>query len=535
MRVEEQFLKALAESIRPVERMSLYDWVRKYRRTEKGRKFVFSNRPYLALPYREAGQHKVEVIKKAAQTGGTEYAISRALQFAIDDAPVTIIYTFPTDSDMRDFVAGRLNPSIANSPYIREKLGRVNSVRVKELAGSFIYLRGTFSEREALSIPADALIHDEVDFSNQERLSEYEERLTASKFGHKLYFSTPTLPNFGIDAMYEKSDQGEWFLDCRYCDWSGIPEVEMMDEGPPPALRCPKCGQKLWRNHGHWEFLNPDSGIRGYHFDQLSCPFIDLKSIIAKLSGPKAYSKKQFENLVRGRACAVGVGQVNRGIILRNCFTDGVKQSDAGTGRFMGVDQNAHMSVVISEVVEGKRHIVQILEYEDDDDWSETHRLMHLHGVQCCVIDLRPEARLARKFAMAYPGRVYACEFVTTTKELFFDREEDWLVKGSRSQILDGAAAEIKAGKVQLYPVDENVEKYIQHWENLSRSEEVDRLGRPTIKWVKTGPSHLSFADAYNRLAVLISLGDVTEGSPVSTHIADTVERATGSFLHSQW
>ena len=530
--LEQKFFSDLAERLTPKERLPLLDWARKNRRTEKGRNFTFRDRPYLKQIY--ADTHDFIVIKKAAQVGGTEFAISNALHFACEYSPVTIIYTFPTATEVRNFVAGRFNPSIAVSPYVKERIGRVDSVSVKEIAGSFLYLRGSFSDREALSVPADLLIHDEVDFSNQNILSQYEERLTASRYKKRLFFSTPTVPHFGIDALFEASDQHEWFVECESCGHGFLPQLEQIDKDKA-MLRCPLCHKACSRRRGRWESMNPGAAIRGYHLDQLGCAFVDIESIIGKLEGPKKYDKRMFENFVRGQASAVGVGSVNRGIIMQRCFTDAVQRSESGRGRFMGIDQGGRLSVVISEVIDSKRCIVYMEEVEDDDDWSRMHRLMALHGVTTCVVDYRPEARAARRFAKQYPGVAWCCEFVTSDKELYFDKDEDYLVKGNRTEILDGAAEQIRDGRTQLYSKDEVVETYISHWERLARVEEVDRLGRTKAQWIKQGVSDLSFADAYNRLAVLIQMGDLSDIAPTS-EVADTIDRGEGgSWYTAKW
>jgi len=99
---EEHFLTSLAQRISSGTKTSLLEWVQKYRLTDKGKRFEFSTRPYLKQVYEDESPHIV--IKKAAQTGGTEFCISRALYFCDDAArPVTVIYTMPTDSDIGYF------------------------------------------------------------------------------------------------------------------------------------------------------------------------------------------------------------------------------------------------------------------------------------------------------------------------------------------------------------------------------------------------------------------------------------------------
>ena len=853
--LERRLLRQLSESIKPKDKVPLLEWTEKFRRTEKGARFSFVQRPYLKQIYND--ESPTMVIKKATQVGVTEYALSRALHFAIESAPVTVIYTMPTASDIRDLVAARLNPSLSKSPAIRDEVGRVDSISVKEIAGSFLYFRGcvdeetevltcggwkkydqvregeslptlntsteeieiqkinhihledfdgylhsiknktfdtlttldhrclyrsesqgnirvrraaelkracwlplktqgwkgtdkevfsdgfvkvlgwtitdgcysprrwkshskgirdvpfsgkgarvtivqksrqskleealdesgftywvskkgncnaytldadssrevqsiipdkklrpellfqltrkqldllyeammdgdgswrhghfyqkdeetsdafqmlvtligygsrkslkkcegtfgpsdaycikkykakniglhnckqelvrykgkvwcpqtdngtvftrrngrvcptgqSFTEREAMSVPSDLNLHDEVDYSNQNILSQYMERLTASKYKQKVSFSKPSVPHFGIDKLFEESDQHEFFIDCQKCGWSGLPTMENIDP-TIPALICPKCGKRLDRRKGHWEAAYPQRDIRGYHVDQLTSAFVTIESILGKWKGPEAYTKADFENQVRGKASSTGIGLVNRGVVLRQCFNDPVEKSSAGNGRYMGIDQNGRMSVVVSEIVDGKRHIVEMLEVEDDTDWTEMHKMMHLHGIRTCVIDLRPEARMAEKFAKQYPGRVYCCEFVKSLKECYFDSSEDWLIKGSRTLILDGTSSQIQKGLTQIYPMDESIETYIKHWERLTRSEKEDNMGRTIARWDSSGADHLALADCYNRLAVKITVGDMDMYSEPTSEMASTVPREGISMLREKW
>jgi len=174
--IEREFLKQLATRLRP-ERKSLLKWTKENRVTEKGTRFEFRIRSYLQEIYEESAREIV--IMKATQVGGTEFAISKVLWFCTLQE-VNCIYTFPTATDVREFVAGRLDPSIAKSPKLKELLGRTDSRTIKEFARGWIYFRGSWNERQALSVPADFIVHDEVDSSSPAILEAYTDRLTAS-------------------------------------------------------------------------------------------------------------------------------------------------------------------------------------------------------------------------------------------------------------------------------------------------------------------------------------------------------------------
>ncbi len=137
-------------------------WTRLYRLTDNGEPFEFVDRSYLVQPMEDSSPHLV--IQKASQVGATEFAINRALSFA-DNHQVKVIYTFPTAEDVKTFSNSRLNPAIRGSPYLSRRVGGIDNVSLKSIGDSFIYFRGSWTERQAISIPSDFNIHDEIDFS----------------------------------------------------------------------------------------------------------------------------------------------------------------------------------------------------------------------------------------------------------------------------------------------------------------------------------------------------------------------------------
>jgi len=497
--IERQFYEQLASLISPGRRMSLLEWTKKYRVNERGMRFEFTRRPFLKKIYEDTSPQII--IMKAAQLGGTEYAISRMLHFC-DQHNVTCIYTFPTESDVFQFVAGRLDPAIRKSPYLTSKIGRIDSRTVKEFAESFIYFKGSWTKRHALSVPADMLVHDEVDSSNPAILRQYKDRLTASPWKIRIQLSTPSVPRFGIHALWLESTQNEWFLRCDHCVWAGLPTLDDIDE-KKRALRCPRCGSLLERRHGFWVEGYPGREIVGYHLDQLTAACIPVADIIDKLKGPEAYSKRHFENSVRGLPSMEGVGAVNRAIILSRCFNEPVTRSETGTHRYMGVDTNDWIHIVVSEVFEGKRHIVFMMKTQD---WEDIRKQIHLHQVDIAVIDLRPEPRMVKAIADDFPGKVYYAEYVRADDEVQIDPNDPARLKVSRTLALDATAEQIREGKVQVYPLDKDIEEWIQAWEGLHRVKETDRFGREYYVWRSSGPDHYAHADVYNRLATLLGI-----------------------------
>src|SRR5690606_28974679 len=77
----------------------------------------------------------------------------------------------------------------------------------------------TWSESKAIMITSDSNMHDEVDKSNQDVIESFKGRQgskSPDEYDTK-YFSTPTIPNFGIHQKWLESDQKHWRFACPHC------------------------------------------------------------------------------------------------------------------------------------------------------------------------------------------------------------------------------------------------------------------------------------------------------------------------------
>ena len=108
-----------------------------------------------------------------------------------------------------------IEKSIKKKNILSEK----NEVEQKQIGKGFIHYRGTFTEKEAIMIDSDRNLYDEVDKSKTSVIRDYASRLGFSKLREQIYFSTPTIPDFGIDALFQKSDQKYWRFNCPHCKY----------------------------------------------------------------------------------------------------------------------------------------------------------------------------------------------------------------------------------------------------------------------------------------------------------------------------
>ena len=150
---------------------------------------------------------------KAAQIGLSTLAILKNHNDA-RNKKIDIIYTLPTDGDVRTFVGGKVNRIIVNNKSMLKDVADKDSVEQKQVGNSMIYFRGTWTKKAAIMVTADRLVHDEKDSSKLDIIADYQARLQHSKYKEIYTFSHPSLPETGIHQDWLKSDQKHWHIEC---------------------------------------------------------------------------------------------------------------------------------------------------------------------------------------------------------------------------------------------------------------------------------------------------------------------------------
>ena len=493
--------KPLSQLERELAQVDLVTWTRLYRLTDKGEPFEFDDRSYLVQPMEDLSPHLV--IQKASQVGATELAINRALWFA-DNHQVKVIYTFPTAEGVKTFSNSRLNPAIRGSPYLSRRAGGIDNVSLKSIGDSFVYFRGSWTERQAISIPSDFNIHDEIDFSKPDIKEMYQERLSASKFGWQLDVSTPRYALYGINALFEPSSQFHWFLRCPHCNnWinfcCGYPDVIVTGNGST-FYGCPKCKKEIDRRSSHkeWVAKYPDRSVKGYHISQTMCPWISAEGLLKKRSSYK-YTK-EFFNFSLGLPFTEESLPYSRDLLM-SCIDNRWSMESRGVNCTMGIDQGDVLYVVISTRDGVRRRIVHLERIEEEDGFRRVERLMNQFDVQRCVIDALPNKNSARRLARDFPGRVYLCYYSDVQKDdIKWDKALRKVVV-NRTESLDHALQKIIDREIIFPRMTEELNLLFEHLCNFSRDKREDKHGQPVETWIHIGDDHLGHANNYDQIA----------------------------------
>ena len=521
--------------------------------------FSFNGRNFIRQVYRDTADEVVVI--KGAQLGFSTMSIIRAL-WAVTTFPLSVIYTFPTQGNVSTFTAARINPIIASSPYLRERIQQFDSVGLKQFARipkeeqrrlaaaglpiqfSTIYFNGAQNRKDATSVDADLLIHDEEDRSDPQTIEEYQSRLYASKYKWMVRLSTPTYPGMGIDRQWQRTDMRRWLIKCDGCnnefemDFPANIEPDTYDEailkGITARFKCARCGRTITedqRQGGRWVAERPNIPSHGYSISQMSA----LGTALGVLDQfKKATFPGAFWNLVMARPWQEGTSAMTREAILarqdENVVGEGnvyprYEDGGRGLGCTMGVDVGKFLDVVIGITDRGIPRTIEMKRLGGDSKWDDLSELMIKYGIVNCVIDSQPEDHMAHQFANKWAGRVYRCRYSDgRVKELKFDAVTH-SVSAPRTEILTASSIELLTKRIlPRYDGSEAYEAFIKHHENSKRvpiyrtlesmdiSIASEGMGEETVdrermvdfyEWRETGPDHLFHASTYEMMARL--------------------------------
>lgn len=471
------------------------------------------------------------VSKKSAQVGETTIFICKALWF-MEHYKGRVIWTLPRQDDVTEFVQTRFVPLIRKSPSLARNIGRDSedprSVRITRYKDSYIYFQE--ASVEPRQTPADLLANDEIDRSNPDYLDAFVGRLSDSKFKIHYRFSTPTIPNAGIDQIFNnESDQRYWMIKCPHCGHRQSLKWDvnfMFDKAHEPYYGCEKCRGVLPPDaiiDGEFVAMAPSKTVHGYHITGMMLPLTKPPSFMYDLY--QKMQKKNFYNLYLGETYEAGGLSFDSDVILRNVYDEDEEpyphQKEASGATYMGVDQKGEIHVVIAQATNdavNDRDVLRIIHAEviprkiGEDSWRRLAQLMRWYNVRFCVHDALPNKHNAEEFRNQFRDQVALKYDTTEHAALFkFDENTGKLIL-ARTQNFDGLLDDIKSGVWRFWGTRDSIDPILKdmviHAGNIKRDEEESRGKDGSVKisgvWRKTGPDDFVHAWAYCRVAYLV-------------------------------
>ena len=442
--------------------------------------------------------------------GGTTWAILRSLHACLTG--LNVGYYFPTKTDVLEFSKSRVGPLVADNAFLQGALKDTDTAGLKRIGGAHLYLRGMQSSIGMKSIPLDMLVFDELDEATPDAKALAKERLSHSDYRRLIELSNPSIPGYGIDEVYQESDQRHWTLRCPACGkWTALEmafpvklgeEVRILRarEDGTVYRACPACDGELDLALGEWVADYPSRPIHGYRISQLFSSKVDPAEILREYR--KTYNPERFYTLKIGIPWVDVENKLSTHQVLALCGDQGLLDESVSSCT-MGVDTGRELHVVISRRHKGegeaKREIVWIGVVHSYDELDE---LMKRYQVHRCVIDAMPEIHATRQFAQRHGGHVWLCYFNENQKgSAKWDSDQD-IVQVNRTEALDSAKKGIRDGEVILPRRMPVVQEFAEHLASDAKQLiEDEATGAKSYRYVRTGTNDYSLAFTYDWLA----------------------------------
>ncbi len=299
------------------------------------------------------------------------------------------------------------------------------------------------------------LVHDEVDFSRPDILSLYRSRTAASRWALRIAVGTPTIPGFGVSALWEDSSQSEWLVRCPVCGderpltWPD----SIATDAEVPFYLCAH-GHELTRETiraGRWVDGRTGGKFtwRMYHFGRMLLSMWPAARIAAAFDELEYQDFPElFYSQVLGLPKASGDLALNEDVLAQAMvgFPSWERSKEA---TFAGCDQssaeNQHRVLIGTLDTDGCLADVHL----EVCGWDRLADLMQLFRIERLVIDALPETSKARELQQQFPSRVYLAYYPTmpveaaTTENIVLDRRSK-KVDLDRTATLDVSARRLR-------------------------------------------------------------------------------------------
>ena len=401
---------------RPLGRDSLTEFITRCVSTDKGAYSFARHAPLLEIARRLPELREVWILK-GAQVGLSTMAVAWGLYLAGAKGR-SAGYALPTKIFARRFLKTRFQPIVAGYPLLRESVQTTIDVGLLAVAGLrgasraaqvYLYLLGLENLSDAISIPLDALLFDEVDVLNQDNMAWADDRIAASAYGQKLYFSVGMNPGLGMDAGYQASSQRVWLVRCPACGQ----DDQVLEELFPACVRrigerwervCAACHRPLdVQAAGRWVARHPGREVEGYRVPQLIIPQIGLGYIMRRWE--RANSRRSLMAKFRSSTLALPDAGERQRITAEQLAAVLEDYHPAQTAQWTvgGADVGDTCHVAFADLAGERLRFVRLETVPADRMVDELSAMITALGCRCFVIDAKPFRTEARRLARRHP------------------------------------------------------------------------------------------------------------------------------------
>lgn len=530
---------------------NLAPWIEKKTYLD-GKRFSFESHEFQKQILEDTSP--TSIIVKCAQIGLSELAYRYAIAACCTQDDFTVIYTFPASSDAEKNCKTRIDPLIEGSPEVKRLVNvNLNNSEVKQFGrNSFLFFKGTFSSTQALSTPANAVIHDEWDKSDTTQGSVYVSRLQHKPHKIRKIFSTPTIEKFGVSKEAETARRLKHMARCAHCNHMFLPDYfndikipgwdKPMEEitkrnihlikWQQATLVCPKCGRNPDLHHSRMEFVCENN----HENHEANAWYISPFSAHNILTPPYLVNTStKFERYSEFKNQTLGLTAEEKNDSIQESDITGVEMPGLESSEFhvMGSDMGLTCHICIGRIAtDGTFIIVHREQVHYTHFEARSLKLAAQYRVVLHVMDTQPYVDLVTRITKSRPNH-WGAIFVTSKSPVAFtlqNEEEDLkegkmdlkLVKVNRTAALDSLLGVIKDGAWAINSSDQN-ETYRAQMQSLKRVQKFTKDGELTYIWEKTGDEndHYHFATLYLYIATQMrgmvgGVGSVSAGIPLA-------------------
>jgi hypothetical protein len=534
-------------------RLSIHSFIQENQiKTENGTPIDFHTHRFLFDIYADRSNFICSL--KAAQIGFTTYEILKSLHEAKnetgpDGEAMDIIYVLPTADDVKQFSGGKTNRIIDNNPVFQQWTSDKDSIEQKKVGKATIYYRGSWTERTALMISARKLIVDELDRCKPAIVEQYDSRLQHVTSPKKAFFSNPTIPDFGIDIYWKKSDQKSWNV-THSCGARFIMNESCIDYKQRKFI-CPSCQGEITdeeRRMGDWYdkddrlwdgIINSKYEWSGWWIPLWINPMFSAEKICVYKENK---TPEYFSNFVAGLPYINpndGLSQQK----LEACLSKEVNDQSGRVIIGMDTGHNLHYTMANKQGIFYFGYCDSPQERNDPnyDPYTEIEKRLIDYKHSILIADQGGDLIGVRKLQAKYPGRVYLCWFSkeTKTQQLirWGENEERGKVLADRNRVMQLAVDQINEQRIAFNGSKEDWQPFFEHALNIYRVKEITDENEPTYGWrwvwKRKGPDHYFLSLIYalvgldkfgEDLATIVSRNNYMANVPTATDVLGEVQ-----------
>lgn len=517
-----------------------------------GRPFTFKDHEFQIEIIRDTRSR--QAVRKCSQVGLSELMVQKTLALAAVMKHTRAIFTLPTRDFAMAFSKDRFDSAIEGSDFYSSLVQKANNSASQKKIGSFtLYVAGSFGANQAISVPAEIVINDEVDFSNDVVLGKLSSRLRHAEMedargyrGMRMKFSTPTVHDYGIDKDFEAGHQAYYLVKCKHCQkWTlphfltdfyipgfedSIEHLRAPDINNPrydidgAKIRCPECRGDLWASlldpdRRQWVAKKPDVWEHSYQVNPWDAPKYNPPAVVLRQIADYPLIS-DFYNFVLGLPYSDADNTFNTEQDFRDRISDVemwmFQRTLVTVTTVAGMDIGKTCHFVVLARVGKYSHVVYTEKIENSRSDPATPRVLErvtYFKVAKMCIDAGPDLTLVNQLVDAR-SFISAVVYVRSIKgiSVFEEKEEGRVINADRTKSLSDLLAKHNSQEIR-YPMRQDVkEEVFAHLATTKKIRERSADGTMVERFIKTKTEdHWVHALNYANLAgMIVDFGNMT-------------------------